>query len=77
MTLVAAFSRARAARSASDVACDWRSRVAALVHRYALLAQHVIPADIHAHIKDDPDDDAVRFEGIELRIVEVVLDALA
>jgi putative PIN family toxin of toxin-antitoxin system len=32
---------------------------AQLVHRYALLAQRVIPADIHAHIKDDPDDDAV------------------
>lgn len=24
--------------------------IAQLVHRYALLAQHVIPADIHAHI---------------------------
>lgn len=30
-----------------------------LVHRYALLAQHVIPANIRTHIQDDPDDDAV------------------
>lgn len=33
--------------------------VTQLVHRYALLTQQVIPADIYAHIKDDPDDDAV------------------
>jgi uncharacterized protein len=33
--------------------------VAQLVSRYALLAKQVIPADIYAHIKDDPDDDAV------------------
>jgi putative PIN family toxin of toxin-antitoxin system len=33
--------------------------VAQLVSRYALLAKHIIPADIYAHIKDDPDDDAV------------------
>ena len=30
-----------------------------LTHRYALLATQVIPADIHAYIQDDPDDDAV------------------
>ncbi len=33
--------------------------IAQLTHRYALLAVQVIPADIHAHIPDDPDDDAV------------------
>jgi putative PIN family toxin of toxin-antitoxin system len=33
--------------------------VTQLTHRYALLAAQVIPADIHAHIPEDPDDDAV------------------
>jgi putative PIN family toxin of toxin-antitoxin system len=33
--------------------------VTQLVHRYALLAQHVVPADITARIKSDSDDDAV------------------
>ncbi len=32
---------------------------AQLAHRYALLAQHVIPANIGTHIQDDTDDDAL------------------
>lgn len=33
--------------------------IAQLVHRYGLLAQQVIPADITARVEADPDDDAV------------------